>query len=780
MKNKFLVAAAALFWCVQLSWAQGVARPAAVRTASAAGIPAVNPALFNGMAAPAADSVSGLPTLSPAIPSLPSLSVESHPDSFLIGVSNAAELLYAAPAALGSAKDLAEAVAPNPAGEAKSAEQMQGASRQFFDRNLASPADDDVDASAEAAAASVGSAGAGLAESAGASHLGNLYPRVVFIQDVFKGPAPKSVAASIEKLLNEGVRVVFMTWRSAKGAGSADEVLLNQLKFRQTNPVIVVSRNGAVVTPHSRAAHPRPIIADAPAFRAEHLAAFEAAVAKVEAKLGLSKGSIGRVLDAGAEASYSYSLELPSTVSDADAPAKLAEMVRTYNQYLKAARLPYAMTAHPSNPRAAIAFAMPLRFGVPRIFEALKARFPEDRVAESSSKFLVLADTRNSPKLATSFPKESEIQAVNSDAGVEDVLGAVLGERSLPTVGVKLAKLRQFVEYWEPVHRLSLSDGPSRSGSGGMKGGSPVDQKLAMYTGTVIYQMMAYIYDQMWQGQHNSVTLSVLQAKLRSMWYLPFKNGVNVNKGLAGAMKTQAWKARQRGYLEKANAYLTNFYLREFGDYAKGSRNVQENLVGLSSFRSSLVTLEFESSATGKLYKIFTRIPRVMKQDTAMGRVLTAYSYRTGKESPDDGEALLAQTLAITLLKGYGRIGPDGKWHHGAADGPVLAEVRVQLEYMTSHRTVTFKPEQLLRTVAGSKADEFDIIQGPVAQTITSAIERMEADAEYQKYYEEHEEAASAKDAAKKKPASKKAAAKKASAKKAVKKPASEESRRKA
>ncbi|MBI5624228.1 MAG: hypothetical protein HY924_10645 [Elusimicrobia bacterium] len=765
MKSKFLVCCAAFLWCVQTSWSQTMARGAVVPTAPVPGVIAVQPGLINPLSAPGSNGIALVPSLSAGVPSLPSVLSESAPDSFHIGVANAAELRYASPAgvavvpvvaapksSLDSAKGIAEAVSPDFPGQAKSEEKVEGASREFFDRNLAAPADDDVDASAlvEAQGAGAGASVSGLAENAGAVHLGHLYPRVVFIQDVFRGPAPKAAAQSIEKMLDEGVRVVFMTWRPAKGAGSAEEVLLDQLKFRQTNPVIVVSNNGARVSVHSRAKSPRPLISDAPGFRAEHLAAFDAALAKAEAKLGLAKGSLSKS-DAGIGSEvFSRVLELPSTVTDEDAPAKLKELIRAYNSLLKAGRLPFVLAAHPDDPRAAIAHAMPMRFGVPRVMEALKARFPEDRIAESSSKFLVLADTRKSPKLAASFPKDAEIQAVGTGAAVETVLGAVLGEKNLPAASVKLAKLRQFVEYWEPVHRLSLSDGPSRSGSGGLRGGhSPADQKLAMYTGTIIYQMMAHIYDQMWQGQHAAVRLSVLQAKLRSMWYLPFKNGVNVNKGIASAMKTQAWKARQRGYLEKANAYVTNFYMREFGDYAKGSRGVQENLVGLSSFRNSLVTLEFESSSTGKLYKIFTRIPRVMKGDTAYGRVLTAYSYRTGKESPDDGEALLAQTLAITLLKGYGRIGSDGKWHHGAADGPVLAEVRVQLEYMTSHRTATFKPEELLRIVPGAKASEFDIIQGPVAQTITSAIERMEADAEYQKYYEEHEAAADPKAAKK-------------------------------
>ncbi|MBI5209383.1 MAG: hypothetical protein HY927_05350 [Elusimicrobia bacterium] len=812
MKNRFFACLMSALLGAQCSWAAGYAGPrtmAVPAPGAAARTPVVtNPALLGGIPLPVANPVP-LPGIVPgaSLSPLPG----GLPESFVIGMANAAEVRFApaevpgpqaaAPGdpmrpsdatpgtagrgtlpaapqgALESAQKLAEAFAPGADGDAKPTEALQSASDRYFDRNLAGPEDNDVAAVPPDVPLSDAALGDGLAGEAGSSRLSKLYPRVVFIQDVFSKPASAPTVAYIEKLLNEGVRIVFMTWRPAKGEGSAEDILLGKLKNRTGNPIMVVSHNGGRITQRSRSQNPKPIVADASGFRPEHLETFRQIAGKVEASLGLPAGAIAQSEVSSDEAVYSHVLRLPASVPDADAPAMLAAMIRSYNAQLKKAKLPYMMTVHPGDPRAAVAHAMPLRFAVPRVMEALRTQFPEDRIDQSADKFLVLADTRKSPKLATSFPKESEIQALDSDQGVADALGAVLGERTLPSVSVNLGKLRQFVEYWEPVHRLSSSDAPAfrRGGSGSIKGGGPVDQKLAMYTGTILYQLMAYIYDQTWQGQHNAVRLGVLQAKLRSLWFNPFKNGIRINKGLAQAMKSKAWKARQRGYIEKANAYLTNYYMREFGDYTAGARNVQENLVGLATFRNSLITLDFESAATGKFYKIHTRIPRVMKADTSMGRVLTAYSYRTGKEAPDDGEQLLAQTLAMALLKGYGRIGPDGRWHHGAADGPVLAEVRVQLEYMTSHRTVTFKPEQLLQIVASgqARASGYDVIQGPVAQQITSSIERMEADVEYQKYYEEHEEKPSAQDLAKKKSSKGKAAkAPKGSAKKPAKKPA--------
>jgi hypothetical protein len=252
------------------------------------------------------------------------------------------------------------------------------------------------------------------------------------------------------------------------------------------------------------------------------------------------------------------------------------------------------------------------------------------------------------------------------------------------------------------------------------------------------------------------------------MWYAPLKHGVYVNKGLAKIMSTPAWKAQSRGYLEYANSYLTNFYFREFGDYTRAARNVQENYVGLSTDRKSLITLEFVSSATGKLYKIHTRIPRVMRLETAEGLALTAYAYRTGKETPDDGEEFLARVLAMAMLKGHARKGTDGKWHHGSPEGKVITSLNVQLEYRTSARVHIFNTDDFLRL------EENQTVNGPIVQEIISAIEREEADAEYQAYYAEQEQVATKDDMKKPKKAAVKAKAAKTSAAKAktAKKPA--------
>ncbi|UPT73412.1 MAG: hypothetical protein M0D55_16270 [Elusimicrobiota bacterium] len=642
----------------------------------------------------------------------------------------------AAPAlAIESAKTLAAASTPEKPGDGDAA---KNAGDKAFDGS--------------AAAGDVEGAATPVVDSNGQS-LSKLYPRVVFIQDVFQGAASENTVSYINKLVEAGAHVVFLTWRPTKGAGSAEEVLMSRVKQSRNNPVVVVSYNGGKISLHGRAANPKPLIESVGAFPAD-------ALAKIK-KIG---GASVAASPADNEA-FSVTVALDASVAPKSAISAL-------NRKLKAAGLDYKAEQHPTEAGSAIIHSMPLRFSLPRVMQALDTQFAGEKLSSATDKFLILADSVKSPKFSTSFPKNAEIQVVQNGASLEHVIGAVLGERTLEPVSLKLGKLRQFIEYWEPSHRRVQSvDSESGSGSGGGFGGGSrsrggdreTNKNFAMYVGTIMYSLMAQMYDDVFRGQHQLVKLTVLQARLRDMWYNPLKHGIYVNKGLAMAMRTPAWKAMSRGYLEYANSYLTNYYFREFGDYSRAARNVQENYVGLSTDRKSLITLDFVSAATGKLYKIHTRIPRVMRYETASGLNLTAYAYRTGKETPDDGEEFLARMLAMAMLKGHARKGADGKWHHGSPDGKIITNLNVQLEYRTSARLHVFDTEDFLRLEEGKE------INGPIVQEMISAIEREEADAAYQEYYKEQEQQASKEDL--KKPRAKKKAVTAKTAKPAAKKP---------
>lgn len=706
---------------------------------------AINPALNGGVS-----SIQGslAPTLlAPAAALTPALTPALSAPNALVPVKALAAATPVAAAkaepvnALASARTLAAAVGDE--NLPKGPDQAKEAADQAFDGAASEGAVDGSDAGAPFA-----HNGAPLAQ---------LYPRVVFVQDVFSGPASDKTVEYVNKLVDAGVHVVFLTWRPHRGADSADSILMERVKQSRNNPVIVVSYNGGKVSLHGRAANPKPLIESVGAFPAEALAKIKKLANVVEA------------VPTDAEA-FSVTVKLVEGVKS----PSLNAQINALNRKFKAAGLDYKAEAHPNVPGAAIIHSMPLRFSLARVMQALETQFAGENLSKTPEKFLILSDSVKSPRFSTAFPKNSEIQVVRGGAAMENVLGAVLGDRALGSVSLKLGKLRQYVEYWEPAHSRARSyepDAVGGSGGGGSvrraAGDRETNKMFAMYVGTIMFRMMAQLYDDIFRGQHQLAKLTVLQAQLRSMWYAPLKHGVYVNKGLAKIMSTPAWKAQSKGYLEYANSYLTNFYFREFGDYTRAARNVQENYVGLSTDRKSLITLEFVSAATGKLYKIHTRIPRVMRLEMAQGLTLTAYAYRTGKETPDDGEEFLARVLAMAMLKGHARKGADGKWHHGSPEGKVIESLNVQLEYRTSARLHIFKAEDFLRL------EEGQTVNGPIVQEIISAIEREEADAEYQAYYAEQEQEATKDDLKKKKPAAKKKpVAKKPVAKKPAAKPA--------
>ncbi len=666
--------------------------PAAI-TASAA--PAAAPALS---AAARGGSSKGSPMAAPADgPTGPS---DANPDAAKQPAGS-----------IGAAKDLAGKVTPAD-GEQAGSDKAATASNGTFDGTAAQ--------NGETEAVPTGTNG---------EPLNHLYPKVVFIQDVFSGPAPDSVAKSINRMIDAGVHVVFMTWRPQKGPGSAEEILLSRVKQSRANPVIVVAFNGGKIALHGRAANPKAILENVGQFSEENVAKITELAGKI--------GAATIVASPAEKEAFSLTVTIEGQTREA--------AIKALNAQMKSAGLPYKAEANQDDAKAIIIHSMPLRFSLPRVMDALEQQFPGENLAAQPEKFLVVADSMKSLRFSTSFPKLAEVQVAGDGSGVNAVLGAVLGDRSLETVAIKLGKLRQYAEFWEPSrHYMTGVDSESRGGGGGGASAKPEDrqtsQMLSMFVGTIINRLMAKIYENIRNGQHQfTATPWALQKQLEAMWHKPIENGVYVNKKLAVALASTPAEVK-RGYMEKASAFVSNFYARELANYPAAAANVELNLVSLNTDRKSSIMLEFKSKSTGKIYKIYTRIPRVMRLVTGQEVKLTAYGYRTGKETANEGEIFLAPIYAMALLKGHARKGADGKWHQGSPEGPVINKLVVQFERHTSASIKIFDASEF------DMLEENGMIEGPIVREITSAIERMEADPEYQQYYKEHEEEATKED----------------------------------
>lgn len=585
-------------------------------------------------------------------------------------------------------------------------------------------------------------------------------PRVVFIEDVFEGPASETTVAYVQKVIDRGAHVVFMTARPHTGPGSADEVLLSRLKVSQKNPPIVVSYNGARIALHSHAKDPKAYLPDSDAFTPEALATLKKTAADVMTALKLG-APVDQAAPSDASA-FIYSLRLPDSVPAADLAETKKAVARRFNGAMNKAGLSYTLQAHPDDARLMWVRSQPLRMSLERVFEALDTRFKGEDLLDNPMTFLVLGDSNRSFKLSTAWPKGVTFRPAAGDADVAKQIGVVLGDLTRKPVGVKLGEIRQWDEYWAPM--LARKDGgrPSPGADAKAGGGTWGADKgytgpMGMFTGSLFYRLMPALIENVWRGQDRLTTLTQGEKLLRQMWQKPVQHGVFISRKQAALMQEKGWKERSGGYLERALTIFRETYNRMFEHYSEAAADIMHNLAGLTTDGHSLITVPFVAGNT--LYKVMTRLPRLMKHDTPEGRVLTVYAHRTGKQPFEgDGDSVYARTLAMAMLVGFSQPGPDGAWHDGWAEGPRIAKLHVRFEYKDGGLDLYFNPNDFFSVQPNGK-----LRQGPIVREIANTIERMRADKEFQEHYQAEVEEAKPEDLKKKK-AEPKTAAKPAAA----------------
>jgi hypothetical protein len=560
-------------------------------------------------------------------------------------------------------------------------------------------------------------------------------PRVVFIQDVFTEPASDATVDYIQRLVNAGAHVVFMTARPHKGEDSADTVLLSRLKVSQNNPIIVASHNGGRIALHSRAKDPKAYIPDSRAFNEETLKAFNAVASELAGDLDVEFEFEELPNNKSA---FQYNLWIPKSVPANELAAVRSKAIRGFNAAMRQQGLEYSIERHPDNPRLLWARSQPMRLSLDRVFSALDKRFHGEELLTRPETFLVIGDSKRSRKLSKAWPKQVTFRSAKSEEELFDYVGSVLGDRRQKMVGVKLGEIRTYTDFWEPMLER-------RSGNFGSDGhqshrGTEEDRRyhgpMAMFTGSILYKLMPELFENVWRGQTRNASKNHAKERLRQMWRNPEKEGVFVSKRQAAVMNEPGWKERSRGYLERALTLFDKIYERTFEHYGATAKDIMHNMAALATDRQSLITLVFKSG--GKIYKVFTRLPRLMKHDTSEGRVLSVVTYRSGKE-PAKGKAAdtYTKTLAMAILAGFAQPGADGFWHDGWAQGPKISKLHVRVEYKQSGRDFYFDPSDFFKIMPNGSYK-----QGVVVKEIANMIERMRADDEFQEHYKAETEEA--------------------------------------
>lgn len=671
--------------------------------AMSAAAPAAGPASAASAAAPAA---SANPILAPAELSLPAAAAAPAPSA------------AAAENPLDAARGLVSAMAPA-AGEQAGGTRAAGAANAFFDRSAA--ASDDAPADAAAAA-----------ESAAAPALEKLYPRVVVILDTLDKPAEAGdkIVAYIEALADKGVRVVFATARPEKGENSAESVLISKLKTRTGNPVIVASYNGARIAAHnSKAANPKPLIADQTPFAPATIARFQEIATDVAKKVG-AKGASAAFGQPSLEAPYIYGGEVPAGVE----PAAWAS---AFNRALKAAGFVYKVEIGSNAEGKTIYYsqANSLKLNAGRLFNALYAAAPELDPEHGGagvlkpSQVLVLGDPAKAPGFLRSLPGRGHfIHGVTDTASVEKALGAVLGLAAFEQVSVNKYQLREYLDWLERRQMYGPSSAKTAKGRASSRWRNPDSSswhQIAFYRGIVIKEVMSRLYHQMKNGAYSEATLDAAVIMLNKIWRYPDSNGMRLPEELQLARQTSAFKAASKGGLEGAERWLKNYYHRHFPDFP---RNVNEKVAGrlLRLARDGdSVTLQYASPYTQRSYKVFVRPDRTELWEDEKGYILVGHVYRTGREpyQAQFDESIEVNLVGRALIEGDAQKRADGHWYvNGQADPRVM----VVFHYNTRDLQEVFTPEQI-----ESHTPE-----------VTALIEKREADKEFSKWLADREKEA--------------------------------------
>lgn len=558
----------------------------------------------------------------------------------------------------------------------------------------------------------------GGSDNNGGDGLGKLYPRVVMILDTLKAPVDKGhkLVGHIESLLDQGVRVIFVTARPEKGENSAESVLTKHLKFRTGNPPIIVSYNGARIAAHTRAEKPKGLVEDLPGFAAATVEKFREINLRVAKSLGVGDG-VSEFGIPSTEEPYLYGGVLPASVD-------AAAWTRTYNRALKAAGFRYKVETAKAEDGKVYFFTQStaLRLNTGRIFNGLYALAPElnpangETGALKNSEVLVLADPATAPSFLQSLPgKGYSMHGVKDAAGLADALSAVLGKTALEKVSVNRYDLRDYVEWQE--RQKKFGSGFSRAWKG-----NPANRELGFYRGILIKELMARLYHTIRKGQYHLADVDTAVEMLHSMWYNPKANGIRVPPEVEQAMTSKAWKALGKGYLETSKRWLRNYYHRNFRDYPRGiSQEVVARMIRLGR-DGDTITVNFASPYTGRNYVIYVRPDRTELHEGTDGYTLVGHVYRTGREPTETAfeDSIDKALVARALLDGDAQKRADGRWYVNDEPDP---KVKVVFHYNTREISDTM-------TTAEVEA---------LTPEITALIEKRETDQAYQKWRAEQD-----------------------------------------
>ncbi|MBI3549811.1 MAG: hypothetical protein HY078_12305 [Elusimicrobia bacterium] len=639
--------------------------------------------------------------------------------------------------AIASARSLSSAMSPK--GAPSGSLEASGAASRFYDRSnrIAGEFDGRDHASADAVdAIAIETARAPFQKSP---------PRVVMILDTFDGKAPEQVSTYVNQLLDKGSKVVFVTPRPYKGDESANSVLTGSIKARTTNPLMVVSYNGGMITPHTpvrSADHtPKPLVPNLDSFAENTVTLFRQINATAKSRLGVS-GDLQEFGYPDESNPMIYGAMLPAGV---DAEKWAAE----YNGLLQAAGHKYKIEmgrVHGTDQYFFIIQLTSLELNTQRIFQALFNLHPrlnptnEPTMGLKAEEVWVLGDptsargflnTMNEKELMASGHMVAgssgfHVKGVTNWAEMAEGLGSLLGHSRYKQIKVNRFDIRDYLDWLARKARFGSSWSLRRLiGQKQKETIVPFSTTVAKFKGVVIKHVVDQMFHYIRAGEFQKAKLEKAIELLEKAWKNPAAYGIRVSPDIEAAMLTDAWKAmtkdRKGGTLDVGRAWLRNFYGRLMPRFEDDIDQFVGSIVSLRRDGKQSAELHHIVPETNEDYIVYA-LPDMAQvvYEPGYGWTIIAHVFRTGREptSTEFDEGVEPFLVGRAALKQWADERADGQWYVNDQANP---HVRVVFHYETRYIPKEFTVAQLESTIPN----------------ITSIISRRQTDAEYQQYVKE-------------------------------------------
>ncbi|MBI4249696.1 MAG: hypothetical protein HY611_09350 [Elusimicrobia bacterium] len=584
-----------------------------------------------------------------------------------------------------------------------------------------------------------------VAENSGPSEEPAKNARIIFIPDVFNGqPAAPEIAQAIDRSLELGYGVVFYT---AEGPDYINSVLLNHLKYRQNNRMLIVAYNGAMIYAQgkgqSESSAPqtaesdktKSIIPDQDGFSDNHKQMLQGLAESVTGSLvesgKLAQGDVQWSFDG----EYIFRVQFKPGLKKTQKTAWVGQFNRSIDRAGKRDPLRmlrfYRLTPDDPASDEKLSYSVnkySLQRNVTRLLGAVDKQFVErfagkEDVKNQPKNMMVIQYPKRFPQLVAEMIGKLPDYKENGEGPYQEIVGdgqsllealrGFLGDQWLKPIKINFSKLRSYVDYWLPMQEAGRSRFIIQGNSEVREG------KHYLYLGIITRAVIIDILRNLRVGKIRFLNVHAGIRLLEEIWNNPLQPGrqVNLSPVFVYLRKNPQWRKTSQEMLERAKAVVYNLYQQHWfpktpEELAQNAIRGFTNIAGDSKFK---LVGNIADPRIKRKYQVNIEPDAVLsfKENGQTDKVL-ALLFRYGNAPFDWRGRILAKLLSLTLRQ---------KQNYS-----LRPSVKTGAEFVYATQTYGFNE---LYTQKDSDAS---------VSKLTSLIEAMESDEDFNDFWENREE----------------------------------------